>query len=422
MTPDFEIGLLKPALIILTAAAIVIPLFHRLRLSPVLGFMVTGLVVGPFGPGRFADQFPLIGAVTIAAPETIAPIGELGVSMLMFLIGLELSFERLRLMRRLVFGLGSLQYALSALAVVAAMLAGNVPPGAAVVAGLALAMSSTAVVVQVLAQEKRMGEPIGRVSLAILLFQDIAAVPVLFAVSLLSAANAIHSPTALAWTVGQAILVVLGLIAGGRLVLRPLFRGVARTDSPELFVAACLLVILATSLVAASAALPMELGALIAGLLLAETEYRRQIEVTIEPLKGLLLGVFLLSVGMSLDPAQIIADVPRLFGTSLMLVVCKLAIVAALAPLFGLSWPIGLRTGLLLGPGGEFGFVILGLARATHLMDQADAEALLTVTALTMAGIPLLSALGERIVRRTAGAGLDNSELLAAITSTPRRG
>jgi monovalent cation:H+ antiporter-2, CPA2 family len=417
MTPDLEIGLLKPALIILTAAAVVIPLFHRLRLSPVLGFMVTGMVVGPFGPGRFAGQFPLIGAVTIAGPETIAPIGELGVSMLMFLIGLELSFERLRLMRRLVFGLGSLQYALSALAIIAAMLVANAPPGAAVVAGLALAMSSTAVVVQVLSLEKRLGEPIGRVSLAILLFQDIAAVPVLFAVSVLGAADAIHSHTALAWTVGQAILVVLGLIAGGRLVLRPLFRGVARTDSPELFVAACLLVILATSLVAAAAALPMELGALIAGLLLAETEYRRQIEVTIEPLKGLLLGVFLVSVGMSLDPAQIITDAARLFGASLTLVVCKLAIVAALARLFGLSWPIGLRAGLLLGPGGEFGFVILGLGRITHLVDRGDADVLLTVTALTMACIPLLSALGERIVRRTAGAGLDNAGLLAAITA-----
>jgi CPA2 family monovalent cation:H+ antiporter-2 len=414
MTPDLEIGLLKPALIILTAAAVVIPLFHRLRLSPVLGFMVTGMVVGPFGPARFADQFPWLGVVTIAQPETIAPIGELGVSMLMFLIGLELSFERLRLMRRLVFGLGSLQYVLSALAVMAAMLAVTTAPGAAAVSGLALAMSSTAVVVQVLSQERRLGEPIGRVSLAVLLFQDIAAVPVLFAVSVLGAADAVHSPT-LVWTVGQAVLVVLGLIAGGRLVLRPLFRGVARTDSPELFVAACLLVILATSLVAAAAALPMELGALIAGLLLAETEYRRQIEVTIEPLKGLLLGVFLVSVGMSLDPARIVTDAVRLFGASLMLVVCKLVIVAALARLFGLSWPIGLRAGLLLGPGGEFGFVILGLARATHLVDQGDADVLLTVTALTMACIPLLSALAAQIERRT-GARPDNAELLTAMT------
>jgi CPA2 family monovalent cation:H+ antiporter-2 len=416
MTPDLEIGLLKPALIILTAAAVVIPLFYRLRVSPVLGFMLTGMLVGPFGPGRLADQFPLIGAVTIAGPETIAPIGELGVSMLMFMIGLELSLERLRLMRRQVFGLGSLQYVVCALAVMAAMLAGNLPPGAAAVAGLALSMSSTAVVVQVLSHEKRMGETVGRVSLAILLFQDIAAVPVLFAVSVLGAADPTHSNgAALAWTIGQAILVVLGLIAGGRLVLRPLFRGVARTDSPELFVAACLLVILATSLAAASAALPMELGALIAGLLLAETEYRRQIEVTIEPLKGLLLGVFLISVGMGLDLGHIITDVPRLLGSSLLLVIGKLAIVAALVRWFGPPWPIGLRVGLLLGPGGEFGFVILALARATHLVDQSAADFLLTVVALTMACIPLLSALGDRIVRRAAGAGFDDAGLLVAI-------
>jgi monovalent cation:H+ antiporter-2, CPA2 family len=213
----------------------------------------------------------------------------------------------------------------------------------------------------------------------------------------------------------------LGIIAAGRLVLRPLFRGVARTDSPELFVAACLLVILATSLAAAAAALPMELGALIAGLLLAETEYRRQIEVVIEPLKGLLLGVFLISVGMSLDPGRMITDAPRLLGSSLLLVVCKLVIVAALARWFGRPWQTGLRVGLLLGPGGEFGFVILGLARATHLMDRSVADFLLTVVALTMACIPLLSVLGDWIVRRSAGAGFDDAGPLAAMPDTSPR-
>ena len=168
---------------------------------------------------------------------------------------------------------------------------------------------------------------------------------------------------------------MIGLIVAGRLVLRPLFRSVARTGSPELFVAACLLVILATGLATAEVGLPMELGSLIAGLLLAETEFRRQIEVTIEPFKGLLLGVFLISVGMSLDLADIAADAPRVVLGSVVLVVVKLAIIACLARAFGLRWLTGLQAGLLLGPGGEFGFVILGLARAEGLIG-ADVGAL----------------------------------------------
>ena len=422
MTPDVGGGLLKPALIILGAAAVVIPLFHRLRVSPVVGFMLVGMMVGPFGLGRLAESLPAIGAITIARPETIAPIGEWGISVLMFMIGLELSLERLRVMRRLVFGLGSLQFALAALAVMIVAFALGARPSAAVVAGLALSMSSTAVVVQVLSYERRLGGAVGRTSLAMLLFQDIAAVPVLFAISVLGADQAHDNAAAFASTIGQAILVVLGLIAGGRLVLRPLFRGVARTDSPELFVAACLLVILATSLATASAGLPMELGALIAGLLLAETEYRRQVEVTIEPFKGLLLGVFLVYIGMSLDLEHIIHDAPYVFGASALLLVGKLAITALLTRLFGLRWLVGLQAGLLLGPGGEFGFVILGLARAEHLLGQSAADFLLILTALTMACIPLLSALGNRIVRHAAGQGPIDPELLAAmpVDASPR--
>ena len=415
MALDLDTGLLKPALIILAAAAVVIPLFHRMRVSPVIGFLLVGMMVGPFGLARLADRLPPIGAVTIGQPETIAPIGEWGISMLMFMIGLELSLERLQVMGRLVFGLGSLQFALCALAVSATALALHAPPGEAAMAGLALAMSSTVVIVQVLSYEKRLGGPVGRTCLAMLLLQDIVAVPVLFAISVLGADPAHNDGTALIWTIGQAILVVLGLIAGGALVLRPLFRGVARTDSPELFVAACLLVILSTSLATASAGLPMELGALIAGLLLAETEYRRQIEVTIEPFKGLLLGAFLTYVGMSLNLPHILADAPRLLGCALLLVAAKLAITACLVRLFGLRWRVGLQAGLLLGPGGEFGFVILGLARTEHLLNPATADFLLTLAALTMACIPLFSALGNLIVRLAAHPGTLDPELLAAM-------
>jgi monovalent cation:H+ antiporter-2, CPA2 family len=373
----------------------VIPLFHRLRLSPVLGFMLVGVAVGPFGLALLADRVPLLGSITLSSPEHIAPIAELGISVMMFMIGLELSLERLGVMRRLVFGFGLSQFVLCALAIAAIAYALGASPALAAIMGAALSMSSTAVVVQVLSHEKRLGAPVGRASLAVLLLQDIAAVPVLFCISVLGAAGG-----AFTWTIVQAVVVVLGLIIGGRLLLRPLFRSVARTGSPELFVAACLLVILATGLAGAIVALPMELGSLIAGLLLAETEFRRQIEVTIDPFRGLLLGVFLISVGMSLDLAGLAADLPRVVAGIITLVLVKLVIIACLARAFGLAWRTGLQAGLLLGPGGEFGFVILGLAHTQGLLGADVIRFPLVVTAATMAGIPLLSALGRQLARR----------------------
>ncbi len=394
-----------------------IPLFHRLRLSPVLGFILVGVAVGPFGLAMLADRWPLLGVVMLNRPETIEPIAELGITMMMFMIGLELSLERLRVMRRLVFGFGLAQFVLCAVAIGAIAYALGAPPVLAAIVGPALSMSSTAVVVQALSHEKRLGGPVGRATLGVLLLQDIAAVPVLFVLGVFGARGAMVT-----WAIIQAVLVILGLIVAGRLVLRPLFRSVARTGSPELFVAACLLVILATGLAAAEVDLPMELGSLIAGLLLAETEFRRQIEVTIDPFKGLLLGVFLISVGMSLDLAGIAADAPRVVLGGIVLVVVKLAIVACLARAFGLRWLTGLQAGLLLGPGGEFGFVILGLARAGGLIGADVARFPLVVAVATMACIPLMSTLGRLLSRSVSVSPAVDPALLVPLLddATPR--
>ncbi len=394
-----------------------IPLFHRLRLSPVLGFILVGVAVGPFGLAMLADRWPLLGVVMLNRPETIEPIAELGITMMMFMIGLELSLERLRVMRRLVFGFGLAQFVLCAVAIGAIAYALGAPPVLAAIVGPALSMSSTAVVVQVLSHEKRLGGPVGRATLGVLLLQDIAAVPVLFVLGVFGARGAMVT-----WAIIQAVLVILGLIVAGRLVLRPLFRSVARTGSPELFVAACLLVILATGLAAAEVDLPMELGSLIAGLLLAETEFRRQIEVTIDPFKGLLLGVFLISVGMSLDLAGIAADAPRVVLGGIVLVVVKLAIVACLARAFGLRWLTGLQAGLLLGPGGEFGFVILGLARAGGLIGADVVRFPLVVAVATMACIPLMSTLGRLLSRSVSVSPAVDPALLVPLLddATPR--
>ena len=389
------------ALVVLGAAAIVIPLFHRLRISPVLGFMLIGLLAGPAGLGAFTETVPFLSLVTISDRERIAPLAELGVVLLLFMIGLELSFERILTMRRLVFGLGAAQLAGCTAAIAAAALALGVAPAPAITVGLALAMSSTAVVTQVLSMERRMTGQVGRTSFAVLLFQDLGVVPVLFALGVLGRGEA-GGVVPLLIVVAQAVGMVVGIVLLGRLALRPLFRGVALTHSPELFMAACLLVVLATSLAAAAAGLSMALGALIAGLLLAETEYRRQIEVTVEPFKGLLLGVFLISIGLNLDLGRVFSNPAPILGAALGLVVLKAAVTALLARGFRVRWSSAIPAGLLLGPGGEFSFVILGLASATGMIDPGLAGFAFIVAALTMAAIPALSRLGHRVARPRA--------------------
>src|SRR5271165_286798 len=421
MEAPLDTSLYKEALVVLGAAGVVIPLFHRLRVSPVLGFMLVGLVVGPYGLASLAPLLPWLAAVTISDPDAIQPIARLGVALLLFMIGLELSFERLWLMRRLVFGLGSLQVALCAPVLAAAAFRLGQDWISALVIGLALAMSSTAVVLQVLAEEKRLNTPAGRTSFAILLFQDLAVVPVLLAVGALDPTQQAGGAAKLGLAIGRGALAVAAIVALGRLVLRPLFRSVARTRSAELFVAACLLVVLAAGLATAAAGLSMPLGALIGGLLLAGTEYRRQVEVTIAPFKGLFVGVFLISIGMSLDIRTIAAQPVLVFGGIGAMVLLKLLVVAPLTRAFGLHWGDGLKTGLLLGPGGEFGFVIVSVALNAHLLTPTTAGQVLFVTALAMATIPGLSKLGNRLAPRlTPKAVVDPSLLLPEVSSLPR--
>jgi CPA2 family monovalent cation:H+ antiporter-2 len=400
-----DMSLYKVALIVLGAAGVVIPLFHRLRISSVLGFILVGVAVGPFGFGALTAHYPWLKAVTIDAPRAIQPVADLGVTLLMFMIGLELSFERLWLMRRLVFGLGTLQFMVSAsvLAGTGALL--GLSATSAIVVGIALAMSSTTVVLQVLSEEKRLHTPAGRGSFAILLFQDLAVVPTLIAVSALSPNALAFSVTSFAIAIMQAFLAVAGIVALGRLILRPLFRSVARTRSTDLFVAACLFVVIASALVTAAAGLSMAIGALIGGLLLAVTEYRRQVEITIEPFKGLLVGVFLISIGLGLDVRTLVAHPIVILAAAGGLILVKLLVVAPLARAFGLPWAQGVQSGLLLGPGGEFSFVILTVGGSEALLNHTEVGLALIVAALTMATIPLLSKLGQpltlRLVKKT---------------------
>ncbi len=390
----------KDALIILGAAAVVIPLFHRLKVSPVLGFILIGMAVGPYALGALAAAMPWLDYVTIRDRSNIALMADLGVVVLLFMIGLEMSWERMVLLRKLVFGLGVLQLCLSTAALAGLALALGMPRVAALVIGVSLAMSSTAIITQLLADAKKLHLQVGRASFAVLLLQDVAVVPILFAIGMLGAGGGTATLAQFFITIFQAVLAISLLLVFGRLALRPLFRGVARTGSPELFMAACLLVIIAASLATAAAGLSMALGALLAGLLLAETEYRRQIEIMVEPFKGLLLGVFLISVGMSVDLARIVREPLLICGLAAALITVKMAIVYGTSGFFGLTRATRFHAALLLAPGSEFTFIIIGVARTMGLIPADSADLVLILAALTMALLPLLEKLSVPVSRR----------------------
>jgi K+:H+ antiporter len=397
MAAPIELATYKEALIVLTTAGVVVPIMHRLRLTPVLGYLAAGALLGPNGLGALAANWPALGWITIGDVRQISGMAELGVVFLLFLIGLELSFQRLLTMRRLVFGLGGLQVLACALAIgVSAPLFGN-SLAASVLIGLSLALSSTAIVIDHLSQRRRVNTVMGRASFSILLFQDLAVVPILLLVGVLGT----RSEDGMAGTVAVSLAVAAAGIAAivvlGRILLRPLFRLVAATDSSELFMAVTLLVAIGTAVLAASVGLSMSLGAFTVGLLLAETEYRKAIEATIEPFKGLLLGVFFISIGMKIDLVALVHAPVYIFACALGLVALKAAIIAPLARAWGVPWPSAWHMGLLLGPGGEFAFIIIGLAMASGIMSGNIGGLLLTVVALTMSAIPFFGIAGERL-------------------------
>lgn len=416
MGQHIDFLLLKEILIVLGAVSLVIPLFHRLRISPVLGFMLIGILLGPGVVGAWLREVPGMRWASLSDSARIETIAEFGVVFLMFMIGLELSFERLLLVRRLVFGLGPLQtLGCAAMIAIAVMLMGR-NANDAIVIGLAFALSSTAIIIQVLADEKRLTTNMGRTSFAILLFQDIAIVPILFAVAMMGNAGDHANLRTFVIALGQAALAVAVLIGMGRLLLRPLFRSVVRTQSPEVFMAACLLVVLGAAGATAAAGLSMAMGALLAGLLLAETEYRRQIEVLIEPFKGLLLGLFLISMGMTLNLAAIAAAPMLIFGLSLALLIIKSAVTYGFARLFAVPTAASLQMAMLFGAGGEFSFVVLGAATAQGMLAGRAGEIAVIIAALTMAATPVLSIFGTALTKKARPANSIDQAAFAPIS------
>jgi CPA2 family monovalent cation:H+ antiporter-2 len=407
----------KEALVFLVTAGVVVPLFRRLRISPVLGFLAAGVLLGPWGVGSAAGAIGWLSLVTLEDVEQIAPLAEFGVVFLLFMIGLELSWERLVLMRRLVFGLGALQVFGCAAVLGAFALWFDTTQESAVILGFALAMSSTAIVVPVLAEIKRLGAPSGRSIFAVLLFQDLMVAPLLIMVAVLGRHGGDLGVT-LVSTLLPAAAALSVVVLGGRLLLRPLFHHVVAAGSTEFFMAACLLVVIGTGVLTAMTGLSMGLGAFVAGILLAETEYRREVEVTIEPFKGLALGLFFVSVGASLDVSKVLADPPRLVGIVLGIVVVKFCVTWVVARAMNLSAAAAAEAALLLGPGGEFAFVILTAAiGAKALPADLGADVMIAVT-LSMCAIPLLAGLVQRETRHPEVAP-EEVWVLPEVTSAP---
>lgn len=378
--------LLNEFAVILIAAVIALPLFKRLGFGTVLGYLIAGLIVGP----------NLLGLVTDV--ERLRQLSELGVVLLLFIIGLELQPRRLWALRRPVFGLGGFQVLATTLVIGAIALAVGLPPATALVAAFGLAMSSTAFALQTLAEKGQLTTQHGRTAFAILLFQDVAVIPALAMLPLLatdvSSAGSPHAEFA------TAMATIIAVIVAGHFLLRPFFKFVAATDSHELFTAAALLVVVGTALLMHMAELSMALGSFIAGMLLADSEYRHELKATIEPFKGLLLGLFFIAVGMSVN-LQLIADEPlAVFGLAMAVVALKAAILFGLGHWHGLSTASARNLAIAISQGGEFAFVLYELASTGGLLPPATAQLLTAVVTVSMAITPVLFALNAWFEKR----------------------
>jgi len=392
-------GYYREALVFLGTAGIIVPLFRRLRLSPVLGFLGAGILLGPYGLGGLAQNYAWLSPVALGNLDEIAPIAEFGVVFLLFMIGLELSWQRLAIIGRLVFGLGALQVFGSAAALGALAILLKETPVSAAILGLAVSLSSTAIVIPVLAEEKRLGTSAGRTIFAVLLFQDLLVAPLLFTVSMLGIRGG-GIGTAFVSFLVPALTGLTLLVLGGRVMIRPLFRHVAAAGSTEFFMAACLFVVIGTGVVTAASGLSMGLGAFIAGLLLAETEYRREIEVTIDPFRGLLLGLFFVSVGASLNLSKIFSNPLTSLGLALIIILTKFFVNALAGVIAGLPVRVVIEAALMLAPGGEFAFVIITAAAAARTIPEVAASNAMIAVTLSMLAIPVLGALAKRIATR----------------------
>jgi monovalent cation:proton antiporter-2 (CPA2) family protein len=381
-------NLLQEAVVYLLAALVAVPLSKRFGFGSVLGYLAAGIVIGPATLGLVKD------------PDHILHFAELGVVFLLFVIGLELQPSRLWVLRKMVFGLGTAQVILSTLAIALAGMAFGLDSRTAIVVGLILSLSSTAFVLQLLAERNQLTTTHGRAAFTVLLFQDLAVIPLIALLPLLANSD---SGTFQARSIVIAIVAVSGLVLGGRIILRPVLRVAARTGIPEIFTATALLVVMGSAVIMEFAGLSMVLGAFLAGMLLADSEYRHELEANIAPFKGLLLGLFFIAVGMSVNIGLLLQNPTTIAIMVVSLMLLKAAVIFPLARLFGICDTKGaISLAVVLAQGGEFAFVLFALVAQDGVIDAALIDKLVLAVALSMLLTPITFLINERL---TAGMG-----------------
>ena len=416
MAAELNTDGLRDVIVILAAAGVVIPAFARFRITPIIGFILVGILVGPMGLGSLVSRYPALEWVTISDTESISPIGEYGIILLLFSIGLELSFRRLWKMRRLVFGVGAAQLFGAGLIIAAGLLLFGYGPTAAMGIGIALALSSTALVLPIAGTHSA----VGKSALAMLLFEDLAIVPIIFVLGALAPKAGDSSWEGLFTVLWQGGLVIAAMLVLGRFLLPRLFGQAARTKSPELFVSVSLLVVIVASLATGAVGLSPIVGAIIAGLLIAETDYQSEVEVMTAPFKGLALGVFLISVGMQIDLSYVADNWPTLLGAVAAVVIIKAIVTASLLKLNGARTGTATETGVLMGSPSETTLIVLGAAGAAQIIDGATINFWQVATAIGLTITPILARIGHDMATRLEMRESDDAAVENDATTDPR--
>jgi monovalent cation:H+ antiporter-2, CPA2 family len=395
MALEFESTGLRDALIILGAAGLVIPTFARFKITPVIGFILVGILVGPFGLSTFRETLPALKWMTIGDTKAVNAFGEFGIILLLFSVGLELSLPRLWSMRRRVFGFGAIELFGAALLIAIGLWLFDTSPGAAIGLGVALSLSSTALVLPIAG----VSGPVGRLAFPMLLFEDLALVPIIFALGAIGG-NAGGTIGAFGQTVGLGILTVATLFVIGRFAMPPLFAQAARTKSPELFLSATLLIIILASLLTTVIGLSPIVGALVAGLLIAETDYRSEVETITTPFRGLALGIFLITVGMSLDLPMIARNWSQIILAVAAVVVIKALVTMVLLRMRRVKPGIAAEVAVLMASPSETTLIVLAAAAHAALISSDTAAFWQVVTAIGLTITPLLARIGHDLSRR----------------------